>query len=169
MAEESPKEIVITRIFDAPVEKVWKAWTEPEEVKKWWGPKGFTAPSIKIDFREGGKFIYAMQGPKGSKWDRVMYSAGVFKEIVPKQKIVTTDYFSDELGNKISPVKEGQDQDFPTEMTATILFEDLGENRSKISITYPKAENETQYEAMLKSGMKEGWRSALDKLAESIK
>mgnify|MGYP001614693913 CR=1 FL=1 len=73
--------IVIERVFDAPVEKVWQAWTDPKMVAKWWGPEGFTAPSIKIDLRVGGKYTYAMQGPKGSQWDKVMYSSGVFKKI----------------------------------------------------------------------------------------
>ena len=161
--------IVIERIFDAPREKVWNAWTDPETVKKWWGPEGFTAPSIKIDLRVGGKYIYAMQGPKGSEWDRVMYSSGIFKEIIPNEKIVTSDYFSDEHGNKIKPSQEGQDEDFPTEMTVTITFEETADGKTKLTLFYPKAENEAQYEAMLKSGMKEGWQSSLNKLAESLK
>lgn len=84
------------------------------------------------------------------------------------EKIVSTDYFSDAEGNKISPADEGQDQDFPTEMTVTILFEDLGDGRTKLSIVYPKPENEAQFEAMLKSGMEEGWSSSLSKLAEVV-
>src|SRR5437879_13910376 len=99
------KQIVIERVFDAPREKVWEAWTTPEMVKKWWGPEGFTAPSIKIDLKVGGKYIYCMHGPVGSEWDKDMYSAGEFKEIVPNEKIVTTDYFSDEHGNKMNPVR----------------------------------------------------------------
>lgn len=161
--------ITIDRIFDAPKELVWKAWTDPEIVKKWWGPEHFTAPSIKIDFTVGGKYIYAMQGPKGSQWDRVMYSSGVFKEIVPNEKIVTTDYFSDENGNKIKPSDEGQDENFPTEMTVTITFEDIEDGKSRLTIFYPKAENEKQFEAMLKSGMKEGWSTSLNKLEAALK
>jgi uncharacterized protein YndB with AHSA1/START domain len=53
-------ELVITRIFDAPVELVWKMWTEPDYCKKWWGPRGFTTPFCKIDFRVGGKFLNCM-------------------------------------------------------------------------------------------------------------
>jgi uncharacterized protein YndB with AHSA1/START domain len=161
--------ITIEREFDAPRERVWKAWTDPEIVKQWWGPEGFTAPSIKIDFREGGKYIYAMHGPEGSEWDRDMYSAGVFKEIVPQEKIVTTDYFSDKDGNMIQPSDEGQDENFPKEMTVTITFEDTEEGKTKLTLYYPKADNEAQFEAMLKSGMKEGWSTSLDKLAEAIK
>lgn len=160
--------IIIERIFDAPAELIWKAWTEPEIIKKWWGPEGFTAPSIKIDLRVGGKYTYAMQGPKGSEWDRVMYSSGIFKEIVPHKKIVTTDYFSDAEGNMIKPSDEGQDADFPTEMTMTVTFEEIEDGKTKLTIFYPKAVNEAQYEAMLKSGMKEGWESSMNKLASSL-
>jgi uncharacterized protein YndB with AHSA1/START domain len=162
------KGIEITRVFDAPRELVWKAWTEPEMIKKWWGPEGFTAPSIKIDLRVGGKYVYAMQGPKGSEWDKVMYSAGVYKEIVPQEKIVVTDFFSDEEGNKIAPSKEGQSADFPDEMQVTVLFEEVEDGKTKLSVNYPRPESEAAFQAMLKSGMQEGWGSSLDKLAESL-
>ena len=161
-------EIRIEKVFDAPREMVWKAWTEPEMIKKWWGPEGFTAPSAKIDLKVGGIYTYAMKGPKGSQWDRVMYSSGIFKEIVLMEKIVVTDYFSDEHGNKIEPSKEGQDADFPTEMTSTILFEEIEGGKTKLSIIYPKPENEKQFQAILKSGMKEGWLSSLDKMAKAL-
>jgi len=161
--------ITIERIFDAPVETVWKAWTDPEMIKKWWGPEGFYAPSIKIDFRVGGKCTYGMHGPKGSEWDRDMYSSGIYKEIVPYERIVSTDYFSDKDGNPIKPSDEGQDENFPTEMSVTTTFEDLGNGRTKLTIFYPKIENEAQFEAMLKSGMKEGWMSSLNKLEKALK
>lgn len=169
-------EIRIEKVFDAPRTKVWEAWTNPELIKKWWGPEGFTAPSIKIDLRVGGIYTYAMKGPKGSQWDRVMYSSGIFKEIVPPDpstpltagKIVVTDYFSDSEGNKIKPSQEGQDADFPTRMTATILFEDVENGKTRLTIIYPKPENEAQFQAMLKSGMKEGWLSSLDKLEKTL-
>lgn len=156
--------IVIERVFNAPRKLVWKAWTDPALIKQWWGPEGFSAPSIKVDLRVGGKYTYAMHGPEGSEWDRDMYSSGIFKEIVPHEKIVTTDYFSDENGNKIEPSVEGQDENFPTELVVTITFEDAGEGKTKLTLFYPKAENEAQFEAMLKSGMKEGWNSSLNKL-----
>lgn len=160
--------ITISRIFNAPRELVWKAWTDPELVKQWWGPEGFTAPSAKSDFRVGGKFIYAMHGPAGSEWDKDMYTAGVFKEIIPNEKIVLTDYFSDENGNMMKPSEQGQDQNFPDEMNATILFEDAGEGKTKLSIIYLKPENEAQWEAIVKSGMEEGWNSSLNKLEKAL-
>lgn len=157
------KEIIIERVFNASVEKVWKAWTDPEIVKKWWGPEGFYAPFIKIDLRVGGKYIFAMHGPKGSVWDRDMYSSGIYKEIVPHEKIVTTDYFSDEDGNKASPEDYGMSADTPDEMTVIVRFEDAGNTKTKLTIEYPGKLN-PQIEAMRKSGMVEGWNSSLDKL-----
>lgn len=164
-----PEQITIERVFDAPVEKVWQAWTDPEMIKKWWGPEGFTAPSIRNDLRVGGKYVYAMHGPAGTEFDKDMYSGGEYKEIVPYEKLVVTDYFSDENGNKISPAEsELEDPDFPDEQTVTILFEKLGDNRTKLSIIYPKPETEAQWQAMIQSGMEEGWQSSLTKLAEAV-
>ncbi len=160
---------VITRIFDAPVELVWKAWTDPEMIKKWWGPEGFSAPSIKVDLNVGGKYIFAMQGPAGSEWDKIMYSAGIYKEIVPNEKLVTTDYFSDENGNAMTPADYDQDPNSPKEIKVTVLFEKIDGGKTKLSIIYAKPETEEQFQAMLKSGMEEGWNSSLNKLEEALK
>src|SRR3989344_6293616 len=97
------KTIKITRILNAPREAVWKAWTEPELMKKWWGPKDFTAPHIKNDLKVGGKYHYCMRGPAGSDWDKEMWSGGTYKEVIPMEKIGATDHFEDDKGNKISP------------------------------------------------------------------
>ena len=167
MADEDG--IVIERVFDAPKELVYKAWTDPDLAMQWWGPEGFTAPSIKINLEVGQKYIFAMQGPEGSEWDRVMYSAGVYKEIVPNEKLVATDYFSDSEGNMISPDKEGQDPNFPKVMTVTVLFEEISEGKTKLSIIYPKPETEEEMEALEKSGMKDGWNSSLNKLEKVVK
>jgi len=163
------QEIIISRIFNAPRELVWKAWTDPQHIMKWWGPEGFTAPSAKIDLRVGGKYVFAMQGAPGSEWEKVMYSAGVYKEIVPNAKLVVTDYFSDENGNMLSPADYGQDPNFPKESTVTVLFEEVEKGKTKLTIKYPKPETKEQMEAMLKSGMTEGWNSSLNKLEESLK
>ena len=167
--EPRSKELVITREFDAPRERVWKAWTDPELLKRWWGPEQFTAPSIKIDLRVGGKYVFAMQGPPGSEWDKVMYSGGIFEQIVPNEKLVLTDYFSDENGNKLPPADLGQAADFPSEQKVTVLFEDLAKGRTRLSVIYPMPDDEAQYQAILKSGMKEGWESSLNKLERALR
>ena len=164
---EDKTQIVIKRIFDAPKETVWKYWTTPELVQKWWGPEHFTAPSIKIDFKVGGKYIYAMHGPAGTEFDKDMYSAGEFKEIVSMEKLVVTDYFSDENGNKMSAQEQGLPEGMPSEMLVTVLFEDVEDGKTQLSIVY-SPENEAMYDAMLKSGMNEGWSTSLDKMAKAI-
>src|SRR4030067_2100135 len=95
--------LTITRIFNAPRERVWKAWTDPELVKKWWGPKIFTAPHIAIDLRVGGKYLYCMKSETGEEaWKKSNWSTGIYKEIKPRGKLVMTDSFADEHGNIVS-------------------------------------------------------------------
>ena len=77
--------VVITRIFDAPRERVWKAWTDPEQLKHWWGPKGFTTPVFRADLRVGGALLYCMRSPEGKDY----WGTGVYREIVPVTRIVT--------------------------------------------------------------------------------
>ena len=75
-------ELVIHRVFDLPVSKVWQALTEPEQFKKWWGPKGFTCPSSTMERRVGGRYLNCMRGPDGKEY----WSTGVIKEFVPGKK-----------------------------------------------------------------------------------
>jgi uncharacterized protein YndB with AHSA1/START domain len=166
--ENETKGLVITREFDAPLQKVWDAWTNPELIKKWWGPHGYSAPVINIDFKEGGKYLYCMRGPAGPGGPIVdAWSGGEFKEIVPLERIVITDYFADEKGNKTSPETFGLSPDFPVESTLTITFEEQA-GKTLLTINYPMPEDEKAREAMIKSGMEEGWGQSLDKLAEAI-
>jgi len=171
---DQPNRIVITRIFDAPVEKIWAAWTEPDLAQLWWGPQGFYAPSIAINLRVGGKYVFAMHGPAGSEWDKDIYSAGVYLEIVPpsrdpkQAKLVVTDYFSDAHGNILSPADMGQDPAFPRELTVTVTFDLLDEGKTKLTILYPRPDSEAEFTSMQNSGMVEGWNSSLDKLAQLV-
>jgi len=99
---------------------VWKAWTDPELVKHWWEPKGFTAPVCKIDLCVGGKFLYCMRSPDGKDY----WNTGVYREIVEPKRIVSTDTFADEEGN---PVRHPDWPDWPQEMLVTVTFaEDEG-------------------------------------------
>lgn len=160
--------ITITRTFLEPREKVWEAWTTPELIKQWFGPEGFTAPNIRLDLREGGKYVYTMRGPAGSEWDKDMYSAGIFQEIIPMEKIVATDYFSDAEGNPVPPSEQDPSMaNFPPELVVTTSFEDSPEGGTKLTVSYQQV-NDEQYQAMKDSGMEEGWRTTLDKLAAVV-
>src|SRR5690242_8514 len=103
-------ELSITRIFDAPRSRVWKAWLDPMQVMRWWGPKVFTSPKCKIDFRVGGKYLFCMKSNSGPEiWQKGIWSTGVYKEIVPMQKIVCTDSFADEKGNVVPATHYGME------------------------------------------------------------
>ena len=104
------KDLSVTRTFDAPVERVWKQWSESENVMRWWGPKGFTSPLAKIEFREGGVSLVYMRAPKEfGGFD--MYNTWTYKKIVPHERIEFVLNFSDKDGNKLDPANIGLPQD----------------------------------------------------------
>ncbi len=151
------KDIVITRIFNAPRERVWQAWTDPAEIKKWWGPKDFTCPDGTIDLRVGGKYNYCMRGPAGSDFDKDMWSGGEYKEVIPMEKIVATDYFTDKDGNWVSPKDYGMPGEWPEKMEVTVTFEDAGEGKTKLTIVHKGHPSEMADMA------EQGWSQSLDK------
>jgi uncharacterized protein YndB with AHSA1/START domain len=152
--------MVVTRIFDAPRELVWKAWTEAKYVMQWWGPKGFTATVSQMDFRVGGNLLLCMKAPDGQEcgWNLVEYH-----EIVPYEKIVSLMHFSDSKGNKIEPAQLGIEQGAIDGAYDVTLFEDLGNGQTKLTHTG----NET-LESAKNSGQLEGWIEILDKVAAVV-
>ena len=127
------EDLIVTRILDAPIEMVWKAWTDPEHVKRWWGPKNYTSPTCKIDLREGGKYIFCMHSPI-AQGDQDMYTTGVYKKIVPLECLEFTQSLSDKDGNKIDPVQVNMPPDFPKEIRTQIVFRAIG-NLTELTIT----------------------------------
>ncbi len=162
MAEKTISEVerlVITRVFDAPRELVWRAWTEPKYVMQWWGPKGFTAPVCKMDFRVGGKSLFCMRSPDGQEcWNAIEY-----REIVPQEKIVSLMYFADSEGNKVEAAELGIEHEAIDGAYDVTLFEDLGNGRTKLT----QIGNEPM-ESAKESGQLEGWNQILDKIAAVI-
>lgn len=155
------RDVVITRTFDAPVELVWQAWTDPEHVKRWWGPKDFNSPFTRIDLREGGNYLFGMRAPD---WmgGGVNYSGGTYIKIVPMERLEFTQSLMDEHGNRIKP-EIGMPADFPPEVRTLILFTAKG-NQTEITIT-EMAWKEGQMRDFAELGM----RQSLDKLAETLK
>ena len=144
--------LTITRVFDAPRERVWQAWTDPQQIEQWWGPEGFSTRVERQELRAGGRSRYVMVGPDGTEYP----VEGAFIEITPQEKIVTTDEFAEDY----QPPTE---TDLPTGMITTFLFEDMGEKtKVTIIITHPTVEQKAQHEAM---GVVAGWDSSLDCLA----
>jgi uncharacterized protein YndB with AHSA1/START domain len=159
---EEKRDLVITRLFNAPVELVWKAWTDPEYVMRWWGPTGFTSPTCKIDFREGGKFVFHMRAPKEFQGGQDFYTAGVYKKIVPLKLIEFSQGLSDKDGNRIDPTTMGMPADFPKEIPSALAFKRVGD-KTELTVT------ERDWAVGQMRDMSEaGMNQCLDKLAEAL-
>lgn len=87
-------EFVMSRVFDAPRGLLWQCFTDPERMKHWWGPKGFTVLSSKMDLRVGGTYHYGMKASNGA----AMWGLFKYREIVPQERLVFVNAFSDEAG-----------------------------------------------------------------------
>ena len=128
------KQIEVTRTFSAPVEMVWKVWTDPELVKRWWGPKHFISAVAKIDFREGGKSLVSMLSPKemgGQEW----YSIWKYVKIIPLKTIEFIQSLSDKDGNKADPTKVGMPPDFPVDIRTVVTFKELANSKTEMTVT----------------------------------
>lgn len=134
--------LTLKRIFNAPIELVWEAWTQPEHIIQWWAPKGMKIKVVEHNFRVGGKWKYVMPMPDGKEF----ISDGIYSEIVRLEKIVTSANFK--------PMTEG------VEIRA--LFEANGDKTNfTFSVVHPTEEYCRQQEQM---GFYNGWGSAFDRL-----
>lgn len=155
-------DLVLTRVFHAPIERVWKAWSEPEKVMQWWGPDRFTSPSATIDFREGGTSLVCMRAPK-EFGGQDMYSTWAYTKIVPMKSIEYIHNLADKHGNKVDPVKLGMPSDFPRDQRNLVTFKAVGENKTEITVT----EFEWTVGKMLELS-ETGLNQCLDKMAASL-
>lgn len=121
MAENINQDIVITRIVDAPVETLWESWTNPDHVKKWWGPRDFSSPYASIDLKEGGKYVFGMRAPE-YLGGQDSYSGGIYTKVVPMERLEFTQAITDKDGNVIDPSEIGMPEGFPKEMHMTVIF-----------------------------------------------
>ena len=162
MTEKTSNDVermTVIKVFDAPRELVWKAWTKPEYVMQWWGPKGFTTPVCEMDFRVGGKFLYCMKSPDGQEF----WNGGEYHEIVLHEKIVSSMYFADSKGNKVEPAHYGIEHEAIDGAYDMTLFEDLGNGQTKLTFIGNEPMNDA-----INSGQLEGWNQILDKAAAFI-
>ncbi len=138
----SKRILTISKVLHAPVKTVWEAWTSPDHLMKWWAPKGMAVTIIKHDFKVGGTWKYVMPMPDGSEF----VSEGVYSEIVPFKKIVTSADFR--------PMTEG--------VVLQVLFEAAGDDTHfTFSVIHPTEEYCRQQEKM---GFYNGWGSAFTRL-----
>tara|TARA_R110000868_G_scaffold37111_5_gene131409 strand:+ start:37378 stop:37878 length:501 start_codon:yes stop_codon:yes gene_type:complete len=151
-AEQKIHPIIITRVFNAPVELFYNVWTQPEHISKWWGPEGFTTRVVEYDFKVGGKTKFIMTGPDGTEYP----VTGKFLEIVENNKIVSTDEFGDEY----KQMAEKHGMKIPNIDKIIALFEEV-EGKTKLTLTmfHPTAEDKKLHEDM---HVIEGWNSSFN-------
>ena len=151
---------VISRVFNAPRELVFKAFTEPERMKHWWGPKGFTVIEQAMDLRPGGMYHYGLKAPDGTTmWGRMIY-----REIAAPERIVWVNSFSDE---KAGLTRHPLHTSWPLEMLSILLFEEAGEGRTKLNLNWaPINATDEEIETFDKGrpSMTGGWTGTMDQL-----
>lgn len=151
-------ELRLSRVFNAPVALVWKAWTDPEHFKQWWGPIPFTCPFARMDVRPGGSYLWCMRSPDGTEH----WTTGVFREVVPLERIVYSDSFADKDGRPVPPSHYGFGDDWPVELEVTVTFEALA-GRTRMTLRHRGLPGATMGEMA-----RAGWSQSLDKLAASL-
>ena len=145
-----PMEMEMTRVFRAPRELVWRAWTEPEQLKEWWGPKLFTNPRCEADVRVGGRIHIDMRAPDGT----VFPMGGEFVEIVPPERLVFLTMALDGAGKAMFTNHN------------VVLFQELdGATEVTVQVKVIRA---TEAAPQYLKGMREGWSGMLDKLADFV-
>jgi uncharacterized protein YndB with AHSA1/START domain len=154
------EEIAVSRIINAPRELVWRVWTEPELLKRWWGPKQYTSSAYKMDARLGGEYFGAMRGPDGKD----IWAKGVYKEVAKPERLVMTDSFADPEGNTVRASYYGMSGDGALEMLVTLTLEDE-EGKTKLTIVHSGIEGMSEADM---SNMRQGWNESLDKLDEFL-
>ena len=144
--KSSEQKLIITRVFDAPRSVVFKAWTDPKHVARWWGPHGFTNPLCELDVRPGGAILIHMCGPDGN----VYPMTGVYEEVVEPERLVFTSAALNEKGNPL----------FEVHKTVTFAEQD---GKTTLSLQ-ARVVKQTAQAAPYLAGMEAGWTQSLERL-----
>jgi len=148
------REMVISRVFNAPRDLLWQVWSDCEHLAHWWGPKGWELSFCQMDFRVGGIWRYCMTGPGENNEEMASWGRSLYQEIVAQEKIVSVDAFTDAAGNVIEEMPQ---------MVLTVTFEDLGDKTTVTNRTQFSTAAELQ--AVLAMGMEQGAIETWDRLA----
>ena len=157
------KEFIISRVIDAPLERVWKAWTDAKQLKNWWGPKGFEIVSTKVNLRPGGIFHYHLRSADGQD----MWGKFTYHEIVPQKRLVFVVSFSDEAGG-VTP--HPLHEKWPLTILSSVTFAQAN-GRTTVTVRWipvdaTKVERETFEDG--RESMKAGWTGTLDRLDDYL-
>jgi len=159
----NPEEFVISRVFDAPRQVVWKAWAEPKELQKWFGPKGVENFHSTGEVQPGGTYLYGMRTPEGNE----IWGKWVYREITPPQRLVFVNSFSDKDGGL---TRHPFAPSWPLEMLSTITFDDEG-GKTRVTVRWSpihatEAERKTFTDGM--ASMNEGWSGTFERLEKYL-
>ena len=153
--------VEVKKQFNAPVATVWNAWADPQILKQWWGPKDYTCPSAKIDFKIEGRYHCAMKAPDG----KVVWTTGSYLEIFPHELIVCTDQFADEAGHPLTAKNSGMGpewNDAEDTLIFSVKFTSLSANQTEIQLVHEGIP------ASVHDDCVDGWNSTLDKLKRVV-
>jgi uncharacterized protein YndB with AHSA1/START domain len=152
------RDLVVTRGFDAPVERLWQAWTASEDVKEWWGPQGFTAPIANMDVREGGCSRVCMRSPDGVAF----YNTWTYQRVEPGQRLEYLVAFCNDKGEPVEPASLGLPPDLAKEVPHVVVFEADGKG-TRVTVTEQGYTSEQTLE-MSRMGLEQ----CLDKMAALV-
>ena len=158
------KPFVISRVFDAPRERVWAAWTEVEHLRQWFNPQGFTVIAAKMDFRVGGTYHYGLRMPNGQE----MWGRSVYRQIKKPERLVWVNSFSDKDGGLgVHPMNPN----WPREMLTTLTLEAQGV-KTKVTIEWMPLDSSSEIERKTfdegRQSMTMGWTGTLDHLTAHL-
>jgi uncharacterized protein YndB with AHSA1/START domain len=157
-------EFVIKRTFNAPRERVWRAWTDEKSLAKWWGPKGFDIAKVKLDLKPGGTFHYQLRSPDGQD----MWGKFVFREIVPQERLVFVIGFSDAEGGS---ARHPLSPDWPLTWLSTVTFADAGAGKTTVTVRWVPHEATDKEKQVFEAGaesMRQGWTGTFDRLDDHL-
>jgi uncharacterized protein YndB with AHSA1/START domain len=154
-------EFVASRVFDAPRDLVWQCFTDEERMKQWWGPKGFTVLTAKMDLRPGGSFHYGMKAPDGN----IMWGKFAYREIKVPERIVFLNMFSDEAGGI---TRHPFHATWPLQLRTVFTFDALPGGKTEFTLHWSPHETNAEERQTFAAGhesMTQGWGGTLDQLA----
>jgi uncharacterized protein YndB with AHSA1/START domain len=154
----STHDLVVIREFAAPVERLWRAWSDADDVTQWWGPIGFTVPIVKMNFHEGATTLVSMRSGDG----HVYYNTWTYQLIEPFKRLEFVVRFANERGEAVDPASLGLPPDLASAVPHVVVFESLG-NRTRLSVTEQGYTSEQTLEMS-----RQGLEQCLDKMEQLV-
>ena len=157
-------EFTLERTLDAPVELVWKVWTEPKHLNLWWGPKGYTMLTNKLELKHGGIFHYQLKTPLGQS----MWGKFVFREIEEFKKLSFVVSFSDEFGNIL---RHPMSMSWPLEVFSTVTFSEIAGKTHLHLTAIPVNASDNEIKTFVEgfNSMNQGWKGTFEQLEDYLK